>query len=425
MKKVISALIVLLILSNQITALSNFILPINVPNKEYLINFVLFVPLVVINWRGGLKVNKYFFRVFLLICAPLFLGYLFENLRYLLTADDYNIIKTELLLFNLIVTFLAISIAVKDKFDFLRILEYYFNANLIIAVSAVVVFFALQFGLLTLENWNLPQFIGTSFERKIDFYSGDFNYYFPLYLTIVASYVRDVGVFGAFGAFTGLSYEPHLAGFFMGPAFFMGIYFTKNYNTYQKYAVWVSFIIFFLIATSLTNLLAISFVLCTYLMIRSIKSIGMLIKIFVALNIVLWTVVVFFADYVDLFWTFVEYKFQSRSNEESSGFIKYMLSPNEILGDGIFNFPIVTQSRDVDDVGFIGTLFFVVIYAILIFSIIYLLIKNKGYYWLGLAILYFVIHSLKFPFHVIQYPFMIFIFSVIAFSFTNKSLSHQ
>jgi hypothetical protein len=425
MRSAINAVIILLIISNHVTALSNFIIPINIVNKEYVINLLLFCLLIILNIGFGLKADRKFVNKLFLLCFPLLFIYLFENIRFFINGAEYNVFKTHILFINLLITFISLAIVFKKNEDFIRVLKYYFYFNVFIAISASIVFLLLQFSIISLETWTLPGFIGTSFERKIDFYSGNFNYYFPLYITVIASYSRDFGVLGSFGAFTGFSYEPHLATFFMGPAFFMSFYFLKEHKRIIRLIIIFSFALFFLIATSLTNLIALSVVFIVHFSLKLVKSVSSFVRVLIGFNVFFWSIIIFFNEYIQLLWQYTNYKINSRSNEESVGFIAYILSPKDILGDGVFNFPIVTQQRNVDDIGIIGTFFFIIIFLILISAIVYFLIFKKNYYWLGYAILYFTIHSLKFPFHIIQYPFMLFIFSIIAYASTNKSIANH
>ena len=234
------------------------------------------------------------------------------------------------------------------------------------------------------------------------------RYSVPFYLTVILTdYVKPFGIFSQFGSFAGLSYESHLATYFMTPAFFLTFYFYKNsFRNFIKYSL--PFIIFFLLSASLTNIISLLIVGSFMFIIRmSIKKIIFTFFTITIISIFLYIIKDIYIDTYNFIINYIDYKFNSRSNEESSGFLKYILSPNSFIGWGVFNIPTYFTKNHFDDIGFISS-FFTVLFFI---QLLYLSLKNIFYknYIFGAIGLYILVHSMKFPLHIFLYPYIIFI----------------
>ena len=92
----------------------------------------------------------------------------------------------------------------------------------------------------------------------------------------------------------------------------------------------------------------------------------------------------------------------------SQGYLKNIFSPNELIGDGHLVIPeenFFLDSRN----GLFETVYFFLFYFLFIYAFFKFLKSNSDLKYFSFAILYVMLHSLKFPYHIINYPYVFFI----------------
>ena len=226
-------------------------------------------------------------------------------------------------------------------------------------------------------------------EGNNDVYGIVFNH-----IVVMKNYIKPIFFLQNIGTYCGISYEPHLFGYFVSPAFFVFIR--------EKKYFWITITLFMLFAAfSITNLLVL------------LISIGLVIKkkVLLILALLFFTFIIVFSFDIVLsstigLWVF--YKFESRSQEDVSSVFDKLLDWNSIIGDGIF-----LAAEGNNGIGFISGFFLFLFGLLLVLLIFKLYNKNK---FSAAIILYILLHSLKFPLNVFQYPYLLF----IIFSITSN-----
>ena len=105
----------------------------------------------------------------------------------------------------------------------------------------------------------------------------------------------------------------------------------------------------------------------------------------------------------------------SREHTESS--LSYLFSPSQFWGTGALSYPI----NNYNDIGFVNFILFLLFYTSIFYGVFKLLIR-KDSNLIGLAILYFFLHSFKFGNAFLIYPIILFIM-YIGQSIFKKSIS--
>lgn len=242
-------------------------------------------------------------------------------------------------------------------------------------------------------------------------------YFWPGHLSIVSLSSR-VKLFGDLPLLCGLSHEPHVLGNSIFPAFFLILYFLSN-KKWLKILAFASLGIILILSFSTTSFLSLSFVLFIEYFLYNSRY-GGLASILVT-GIILMFVYSLLNNYgiLDQFVNLSSDKMAGAggSSRYSESLLLYSLTPEAILGDGIYP---RTQSQDGfvnGNVGFISFLLINIIY-ILFFSKAFKLFKSKDRFvhYIGLASIYFFVHSLKLGCLIYNYPLMFYMIYLISYS---------
>ncbi|MEQ4788415.1 hypothetical protein ABN070_17285 [Morganella morganii] len=399
-------------MSTTVTALYDLFIPFYIPYKDVLLSP--FLAIVTFMFLCGsmksvkIKYNSKLLKIIFLIFIPILIAYLIEPIRFLyLPARNPLFIWVSF--FNIIcfIGFYLFSIYRFEDF-YKKSIHLYWKLNYFIAISALLVFLLLSFNFINITSWGLPSSFGDNFRAKYEVLGAVDNVYSVIFnfVVIIPNYLKPIAYIGDFGSFSGLSYEPHIATYFMTPAFLL-TFKIKKLTPRNFLVFFFPFIIFFLLASSLTNILGLMVLLFLYLFSGlSNKKIT-----FISFTLVFFTI--FFIlnlntvlNVIDLSSQFFDAKFSSRSGAESTSFISYITSPKTIIGYGIFNIPTI-YSDGLDDIGLLGAVLILWFYLGILFLAIVLYIK--GYLIQSLIGMYILFHSLKFPMHAIQLPYLYFV----------------
>ena len=421
MKKIIkyfNYLVFLLAITTVLVSLCDILIPIYIPYKEYLITPFLEVIMIFILLKDShLKIYKQELLLYIIVLLPLLIIYLWEPFRYMIYPGR-NPIFIYVSFFNLFIFFFyyILNIA-RDPSFYLTSLKLYWGLNYVIAVVSIIIFFLLHLGLIKIDSWGLPTSFGLNYRVKYNIEGAVENIYsVPFGISVILPYYhKPLGFLSEFGTFSGLSYEPHLATFFMTPAYFLTFYFYKN-NLKSFFYYHLPFILFFLLASSLTNILALGIVgVIMFIVTLDFKRIGSRI---ILLYVVLIGIYIFFIEYYEPIYSYINYKIEGRSTEETVGFTNYILNPSKIIGWGAFNTPTYFSNKSHQNIGLISTFLILYLYITLLF----LIIKNyfkKNYVFMAIG-LYIFLHSLKFPLHILHFPFLVFILLIITIPIIDR-----
>lgn len=417
----INYIIFLLAISTVLTALPDLLFPMHIPYKEFILTpFLEVIFLIMLFNFSKIKINKKFLFIYFLLILPIFISYIFEPIRSLyLMGREPAFIMVNFINILVFFVFYIINLAL-DKEFYYKSLKVYWRFNYFIVIVAVIVFIALHLQLIHLNSWKLPSFFSEHFHIKLNILGATSELYsVPFYLTVILpQYLKPFGFFSEFGTFSGLSYEPHIATFFMTPAFFLTYYYYK-FNIKNFFIYYFPFFIFFMLTSSVTNFIGLSltglFILIFSINIKILKKILLSCIVIIVIGIFYWDTIL---EIWFLFEDLIKYKLNSRSSEETNGFISYILSPKSIIGWGAFNIPTYFSDNKVDDIGLIGSILVIIFYIqILSISIINIINKNTIFSAIGI---YIFIHSMKFPLNTWQLPYLLFILALISYPLVYK-----
>jgi hypothetical protein len=387
--------------------------------------------------KAGLKLlNRPFNTILVLSYLPLFLGYFFEILRNPIYGGlNYGVVLVK---FSLLCAFLIYLYNLTAEIGYEKILKYIllpyiYIANFIV-ISSCIIYIFINFEVIDYTIWTAPDWFGSEFSnRQNDSLIGLENYYFtPYYISVILpNYSKFGESFGLIGKFSGLSYEPHIATYFITPVFFFLSLVKFKYPLILK----SFYLLFFILCFSVTNIS----ILLLFLVLMFAKSLFLsdnskYIMLFGV--IILTTIFIFIFNNNDLNIVFEYIKSRVFDNNDSKStsqsFINYILSPKDIIGNGMI-VPPVTEDYDYsgknrnlafDNIGYIGSFLFFLYYVIITFFTFRVFFSRWKYSNLSLGLLYFILHSLKFPFHTIGYPhtiYMLFILSLLLY-YKNTSM---
>lgn len=348
---------------------------------------------------------------------------LFEPIRQLYRGTyGYNIGYTLIVSLLLLVAVLLFALVYdqrthKDRLiveSFIRLYRLYFYY--IISATAVVLLMA-TFNLINVHDWPLSSWFSTDFTNRISnpLQGSEFDYYTqPLKLIVImANYIKVPIGPNSFGSFCGLSYEPHINMFFITPMFFLEL--DRIKELLKRILLIFLFSLTILGSMSLTNIII---TLVLFILFNLIKLNGLRRFAFVIATLFLFITISNLN--LEMFYKLlnkIDLSDSQNSGAVSVGYIDYILSPKNILGDGLFVVPDYRVNFSYWNIGIIYSLYFVFLYFFLISKIIKILKNHR--IGIGLALLYVLLHSLKFPMHTILYPFFWF-WIIIGFYPMNK-----
>lgn len=352
------------------------------------------------------------FNTFLIFLSPILILFFIELFRVLFFPmyDEAIILYILLYISSPIILLLLINSVnyysfLGNKTFFYHYVKPYVILSNVIVILSVLVFFLALVNIINVESH--PIFAGLNQWTDNNNETLGSKYYFPFNMAVIIDSVR-VPFLNQFGIFCGLSHEPHIATLLITPSFFLLKYFYRSYKYYLLAGIYVFFM---LIATSTTNILIFLPLFFLYKILETLYSEQIIKKskkniIYLTFFILLLIVSVpVLNDLLNLFESKI-YGQAGGSLGYSINMLTYIIEPKTILGYGVWRIPY--PNKGFDDIGFLG--------MVGMFAILFVFLKlvkdnlfSKKNYAIGIAGLYFVLHSLKIPQHTIIYPFTYYI----------------
>lgn len=283
----------------------------------------------------------------------------------------------------------------------------YVNFSSIIVCISILVFILLHLGLINIENF-IVQSGRFSLLDNNSAVSKATNY-LVLGVSFIVGNPRGIPFWGDFGLFTGICHEPHISTLFISPALFFLI--GSRNKAIKNYLLPAFFIIYFLIASSVTNfvIIPICSILALVLVKNSRKSKVLIISVFVLVLLYILLNLSSFIESMNI--SFVLEKINDSTVYSSRGvstsILEYMYSPKTILGSGIF---VLSGAPNSQDIGYINFLLIICFQILFLYGCYRFIFSNNNKKVLfGIGLLYFLLHSLKIGQMIFQFPFLIFI----------------
>lgn len=354
------------------------------------------------------------FTIIALIITPIFvLECLFALTNYPETSARAIVLLTIHLAFALFLNKILSRIApgLGPGEAVLCLLRPYFYLSLAIVSTSLVVGVLGLLDFINVGNYPIPAFLGYEFNNRIEelgvLSSGLYEISFPLNLAIVGNYSR---ILSAPFVLLGWSYEPHVAALFLTPAIFFTPFIVKKKA--HIYSVYAAFGLFLIFAGSLTNIIALFICLFIVGFRYSIpKFIAIALYILIPIVIVASTLsksepLLFLTGFFDLFDRKVINPSGS-SFETTLFYWSYLYQSNVVFGDGFLRVPRLGEVSFVP--GFFSAVNITIIYLgfVVLFAGLYRL-RDRFSLQVAGAILYLIVHSLKFPNLIANYPFYTF-----------------
>jgi len=365
-----------------VTGIVGILIPIKLDYKEFFIPGIFLLTLI-FNPRP-ITFTKHESLIFLST-----LGILLTGVFSFYYQNNYFSILSLCCLFTvlvwLVVWFKNSKYHLKSFKIYLLIVKYTLASTLFILLLDLV-------NLINVYEYGLPPYFDMGFLNKHLIYGNNDVYAIVFnHIVVMKNYIKPIYFLQNIGTYCGISYEPHLFGIFVSPAFFVFIK-TRQY-------IWALITLFLLFAAfSVTNLAALLISICLLINKRFLLIFSLLIVFFISQflsEIILYSPI----------GIWVLSKLESRSATDISSVFDKILDWSSLIGDGIF-----FTAEGNAGFGFING-FPLLLFTILI---VYLIVKQlKKDKFSSAIILYLLLHSLKFPLNVFQYPYILFIiFSV-------------
>jgi hypothetical protein len=435
-KVVLSIQIVLFILSISLVLnfLPNVIFRGPVVVKYYAAAFLLLGYLYLRGFKTVLKatielvitnkvIKMFFITILFIFCIEIF--------RYPINSSYsvflFLIVTILIPLFLIFLSDLFINYCDSDFDKFMqRYVKVYYKLSLLIVVLSVLVFFLLKLDVINVQSWRNVGLYGIDFQQRQEqevqqYYSN------PFFITVILpNYLKLNNYFGEFGSFAGWSYEPHIACFFLTPAFFMVQYFETSKT--KKIIAYILFSIFYLLSFVTTTLLGFVIILVLYLIKIAAKKTLQFFSILLFIAFLFFLISFFWDEYIQQAMTFLLFKVATDNTSSTSTLetYKYLVTPTSLLGNGVFIAPIIKDDIEFaaqkalvsDNIGFLPFIGFAWLYLNIVIRSALRIFKPQ-HAFVGLILLYLAIHVSKFPFHVLSYPF--FYFFIFLFSISTAS----
>lgn len=236
------------------------------------------------------------------------------------------------------------------------------------------------------------------------------TYSFPGYLSLVLhSSSRALISFGI-PALSGLMHEPHVLFYLIGSGFFLILDRCKNFKL--TVAVLLLFLISLIASSSTTAVIVFS--LC--LLLDLIWNTLVYKRISILVHYLLLTIVAFllidslYGEIAESMFNLFYSKFEGEgvsSKEASSSMINYVLSPSGIVGMGNMPKGDFDYHLDKMNIGLLTSLLdFSLFISILFISIKNIISKNRHLHYIGMSVLYYLLHNMKLAFQGFSYVYM-------------------
>lgn len=220
------------------------------------------------------------------------------------------------------------------------------------------------------------------------------TYYFPYHISVLLDagiITKKIPFFMDYGIICGLFHEPNAICFVVFPALFILWFYEKK----KSIRISCFFIWFFIIllTASTTNILAFSFSMVILMMLgRKTRKWLIPIGLF-GLYLILYIGL----ENTDMVFILDKLEDTDGSRSYSSGTIEFAFTPLTLFGSNFLNNSYLAEvsSAGTRDVGFLSFMFNIVFLSIFIYRLVRLVLVYKEYRLLGIAALYFFLHSMK------------------------------
>lgn len=239
------------------------------------------------------------------------------------------------------------------------------------------------------------------------------SYYFPGHLSLSINLERSLADLGI-PVLTGLTHEPHVLFWILGPAFFL-----LERRIYGKgiltYVLYISFLLMLVISTSATAVIVFAFVVVlsqirklfsrkgnrTYYSLFLVGLIATVYFIMSQSNFIFIAMQELVADKIA--------GAEVGSRDYSLATFEYMFTPQNLLGMG--NFPQTGFGFKLShaDIGYITCFLDIIFYVLFAFHAFKnFLSTDVNRQYIGLACIYFLLHSLKLGAQIFSFPYIAF-----------------
>lgn len=392
--------VLVLFLSQYHTILPSLIFG-NLPSIMIQVILVLLVSITILLKSKKGKIISIDVKYLILILLMLF----FQLLRSFTSVD-----KSEVLLYVLIyistpfLLYFLINSYINGKKDLRHLLKPYLYLNNYVAIISIFIFVLSLLGIIDVGSYSMPQNINLWVDNNTTNLGS--RYLFPLNMAVIIDTNR-IPFFNNYGIFCGVSHEPHIATLFLTPAFFLlGLV----YKGYKLLLLRISYVFFMLLAASVTNVLIFAPLFFIFYLLDGYYKSKLTKKLIIIIPFVLiiFTSLLFFQPLID----FISLKLTNKggSLDYSQNMLLYILEPKSFLGYGVWRIPY--PHLKIDDIGFIGSFFMIIVFVIF-FRLSILNVFKKSSYLVGIAGLYFLFHSFKVPQLSLLYPFTYYMFFLL------------
>lgn len=241
------------------------------------------------------------------------------------------------------------------------------------------------------------------------------EYYFPGYLSVSTSYFHLLSFLGI-PLLEGLSYEPHVLNYTIIPAWFL---LQSSINNKAPIFKYISYFLLFstiCISTSATAVMCLFATIFFEVLWYGLKKGN--IRPLIIIIIIIIVASIFLSQFYDALKEYMALKIgkDDGSREYSESSLNYILSASGLFGKGIVN-PHAGFELIGDNIGFLSSFLIICLYIITVIKSIKLGFSsdiNKHY--IGLACLYFWMHSLKLGVQAFSFPYFIFFIFIMSIS---------
>ena len=316
-----------------------------------------------------------------------------------------------------------------------ELLRPYVYLCIVIVFLQILTFFLLLFGVLDVLDYPLEPIYGYEFferlERERKYFQGFDEMYVPGYVSVLSISPRSLFVENLPIVFNGWSYEPHTSTFFITPSIFFVSWYIKSH--FSRIIIYLFFILFFIGASSITNLLSLIFIGLIFVFVESLRKNFSPLFSFIQGGLFLILISLFipgfssiFSEIIDSIRTLVTWKLIDESGvsvtrETSQGAWLMQFNPTSIFGSGILKVPPLDE-YSFADVGMITLFTNMILFGSMLVLALYSLRGNQDSRLIAYSTFYVFMHCLKFPFQYFNYPFWFFIIfiAVLNASFNRK-----
>jgi hypothetical protein len=231
------------------------------------------------------------------------------------------------------------------------------------------------------------------------------HYFMPGWLSIQTMNSR-LGIL--LGTLTGWTHEPHVFGYLVFPSLFFILGRLSNKKILASFII-ISFAIAGIFSFSVTTFLVVTIIVVVK-MLADRRYIIMLAILMIFLGLVIFNyeigIIKTITDY-----SLMKVTSNTSSMDYSANHIEDILLPNSILGDGVLLIGSATHKNG----GLFTSIFYVLFYASLLIETFKLIFSRKREsVYVGLAFLYFALHSFKLSSSVFAMPYTFYFLIMMA-----------